>query len=236
MNAKSIPHQNATAPPRAAAASRGPQGVAFSTCARAPATPPTAPVTKPTTRGRAKACHNTGWRRSIPNCGKPSVMGKAATNIGSANPGPTAEPASAEAAGRRSSPRPCSLPARYASTSTAIVSAPIATCKVATEVAPSAPSVDVKGTRTLARVSASPILNHDHGWYQPLAAYVSHASAWPATKIGRNTRNAPRRSPPTSRALGRVSGATCAATAPAALIRTGAPPRSSRPATASARR
>ena len=129
-----------------------------------------APADPATARGSVNATHNTGCSRSMPNCGKPSVIGNAATNIGSANPSPTADPASADAAGRLSSPRPCSRPARNARTSTAIVRAPIATCRVATDATPSAVSVDVNGTRTLASVSASPILNHDQGWYQPLAA------------------------------------------------------------------
>ena len=66
--------------------------------------PPMAPADPATASGSANASHNTGCSRSMPNCGKPSVIGNAATNIGSAKPSPTAEPASADAAGVASEP------------------------------------------------------------------------------------------------------------------------------------
>ena len=42
-----------------------------------------------TANGSVNATHNTGCNRSMPNCGKPSVIGNAATNIGSAKPSPS---------------------------------------------------------------------------------------------------------------------------------------------------
>ena len=73
-------------------------------------------------------------------------------------------------------------------------------------------------TRALASVSASPILNHDHGRYQRLTAYVSHAIACPATNTGRKTRSAPRRTPERSNAVGRVSAGVSGAAGNPALI------------------
>src|SRR4029453_15030564 len=74
---------------------------------------------------------------------------------------------------------------------------------------PASPTVGPRGsevnpTRTLASVSASPILNHDHGRYQPLTRYVSHATACPATNTGTNTSRAPRRTPDHSNESGRA--------------------------------
>src|SRR5512132_2287606 len=177
-NAHARPHQNAVKPPRAAPTHRTPQRPRASISARATDRPPIAPHEPHTASGRTTACHNTGRRWSIPNWGNPSVTNGATITIGTANPRAGAAPAIAAAIGRASSPRACSRPARKASTTTAIASAPIATSN--TDPACTAERRDgVPGpvelratnvTRTLASVSASPILNQDHGRYQPLTA------------------------------------------------------------------
>ena len=211
---------------------------------RAAASPPAPPTIPPTTSGNTNACQSTGWSDRTSNCGKVRVTGSAATTIGIANPSPTAEPASAAGRGRRSRPFPCSRPARNARTTTATVSAPIATWSTASVAAPAPPKmlrlratwVVVNVTRTLASVSARPILNQDHGRYQWLTAYVSHAIAWPAMKTGRNTINAPRARPWSTSACGRVSGGSSCFCGQPALMSRAAPPRGARPARGSARR
>src|SRR5439155_7888559 len=157
---------------------------------------------------------------------------------GRAKARPGEGPRIAAASGRSSSPPACARPARKASLTTGTVRPPRAPARVAgkrsspkkpTEGTPLDEPVNV--TRTLASVSASPILNQDQGRYQPLTAYVSHAIACPATNTGRKTESAPRRIPESSDAAARVSGEITSPAGKPALIRRAGPQPAGRPPT-----
>src|SRR5512132_1701350 len=148
-NANARPHQNAVKPPRAAPTHRTPQRPRASIAARATKRPPIAPHEPHTASGRTTACHSTGRRWSIPNWGNPSVTNGATITIGTANPRAGAAPAIAAAIGRTSSTDPaCAAERRHGAPGPVELRA-------------------ANVTRTLASASASPILNHDQGRYQP---------------------------------------------------------------------
>ncbi len=249
--ARPRPHQKAVKPPRAAASERGGGGFASlgspcrdrsSLATLTVASPPTAPTTPPATSGSTNAHASTGSRAVIPRPGNPSRTTRAAIAIGTAKPGPTADPAIAAARGCRSRPLACAAPARNARITTAIVSAPTASSIVAVSNTLGPPpggraprTTASNGTRTLVSAYARPTSNHDHGLYLPLMAYSSQAIACEAAATGRKTRSAPRRRPPRIRAGARVSGGDPVATPPGpagGLIIPAAPPRSERPRSA----